>query len=84
MCSAKYRGCWSNERQLLLATAALAIVDVAAETITFATAGHPPPLLRLPDGQVEMLDTANGPIIGIANTGHVADTALFPSRDPSW
>ena len=25
-----------------------------------------------------MLDTANGPMIGIANTRHVADTAPFP------
>ncbi len=62
----------------LLATAALVIVDVVAGTITFATAGHPPPLLRLPDGQVCRLDTANGPIIGIADSRHVADTVPFP------
>jgi serine phosphatase RsbU (regulator of sigma subunit) len=63
---------------LLLATAALAVVDVAAETITFATAGHPPPVLRLPDGQIRMLDTANAPIIGHAWTRSVADVAPFP------
>ena len=63
---------------LLLATAALAVVDVAAETVTFATAGHPPPVLRLPDGQIRMLDTANAPIIGHAWTRSVADVAPFP------
>jgi serine phosphatase RsbU (regulator of sigma subunit) len=49
----------------LLATAALAIVDVPASTLTFATAGHPPPLLQLPSGNVEILDTANAPMIGV-------------------
>jgi len=48
----------------LLATAALAVVDVPASTITYATAGHPPPMLRLPDSTVKMLDDANGTMIG--------------------
>jgi serine phosphatase RsbU (regulator of sigma subunit) len=63
----------------LLATAALAIVDVPASTVTFATAGHPPPLLRLPDGSVEKLDTANGMMIGVSSdlVGEI-DTVLFP------
>jgi serine phosphatase RsbU (regulator of sigma subunit) len=63
---------------MLLATAALVVVDVAAETITFATAGHPPPVLRYPDGQIRMLDTANAPIIGYMRTRSVADVAPFP------
>jgi serine phosphatase RsbU (regulator of sigma subunit) len=49
----------------LLATAALAVVDIPASTVTFTTAGHPPPLLRLPDGRVQLLDTANGMMIGV-------------------
>jgi serine phosphatase RsbU (regulator of sigma subunit) len=63
---------------LLLATAALAVVDVSAMTVMFATAGHPPPVLRLPDGHVRILDTANAPIIGIPWTRSIADTAPFP------
>ena len=63
---------------LLLATAALAVVDVAGETVTFATAGHPPPVLRLPDGQIRTLDTANAPIIGHARTRSIVDVAPFP------
>ena len=63
----------------LLATAALAVIDIPAGTITFATAGHPPPMLRLPDGSVEMLDTANGMMIGVSSesVGEV-DTVPFP------
>ena len=63
----------------LLATAALAVVDIPASTVTFATAGHPPPLLRLPDGSVEKLDTANGMMIGVSSdlVGEI-DTAPFP------
>ena len=63
---------------VLLATAALAVIDLAVETVTFATAGHPPPVLRLPDGQIRMLDTANAPIIGHVCTRSVADVAWFP------
>jgi serine phosphatase RsbU (regulator of sigma subunit) len=53
---------------LLLATAALVVVDVTSQTLTFATAGHPPPLLVHPGGDVEVLDAANGPMIGLADT----------------
>jgi serine phosphatase RsbU (regulator of sigma subunit) len=63
---------------LLLATAALAVVDVGAATLTFATAGHPPPVLRLPDGRVQILDNANAPIIGHQWTRSVAETIPFP------
>ena len=63
---------------VLLATAALAVVDVAADLITFATAGHPPPLLLLPDGEVRVLSTANSPILGVTSTRAVSDSAPFP------
>ncbi len=63
---------------LLLATAALAVIDVAAETVTFATAGHPPPVLRLPDGEIRLLDSANAPIIGGAGIHSVAGVMAFP------
>jgi serine phosphatase RsbU (regulator of sigma subunit) len=63
---------------MLLATAALAVFDVADATVTFATAGHPPPLLRFPDGRVHRLSTANGPLIGGPVSHPFADTAPFP------
>ena len=63
---------------LLLATAALVVVDVERATVTFTTAGHPPPLLRLPGAEVVLLDSANSPLIGVPGTRRVAHTAPFP------
>ena len=37
------------------ATATLLLLDTAAATITYAAAGHPPPILRRPDGDCEVL-----------------------------
>ena len=68
----------SQRTGLLLATAALVVADIEGDTLTFATAGHPPPLLRLPDGEIRRLDSAHSPIIGIPGTRRVADTAPFP------
>jgi len=63
----------------LLATAALAVVDIPNSTVIFASAGHPPPLLRHPDGSVEQLDKANGMMIGVSSDlVGVIDTAPFP------
>ena len=63
----------------LLATAALVVVDVPSSTITYATAGHPPPMLRLPDGTVKLLDDANGTMIGASiEPPRTARTAPFP------
>ncbi|MGZ8766210.1 MAG: PP2C family protein-serine/threonine phosphatase, partial [Acidimicrobiia bacterium] len=72
-------GVLDERKGMLLATAALAVIDVAADTVTFATAGHPPPLLLLPDGEVRLLSTANSPMIGVSTTQAVADTAPFPA-----
>jgi len=71
-------GVLAGRPALVLATAALAIVDAVAETVTFATAGHPPPLLRLPGGAVRTLDTANSAMIGLATKVGGADTVPFP------
>ena len=62
----------------LLATAVVALVDTAASTLTYATAGHPPPLLIHPDRTVERLDQANAPMLGIPTSDHRAETAPFP------
>jgi serine phosphatase RsbU (regulator of sigma subunit) len=54
-------------------------VDMPASTITYATAGHPPPMLRLPDSTVKMLDNANGTLIGASiEPPRTARTAPFP------
>ncbi|WP_240796401.1 GAF domain-containing SpoIIE family protein phosphatase [Streptomyces sp. RFCAC02] len=40
-------------------------LDPAAERATLATAGHPPPLIRLPDGRITVPDLPPGPLLGI-------------------
>ena len=42
---------------LLLASAALIVVDTDDETLTYATAGHPPPVVQLPSGEIRRLAT---------------------------
>ncbi|MEU6282994.1 SpoIIE family protein phosphatase [Streptomyces sp. NPDC047028] len=40
-------------------------LDPARGRAVMARAGHPPPLLRRPDGRVKVLDLAGGPLLGI-------------------
>nr|BFD81096.1 SpoIIE family protein phosphatase [Streptomyces sp. Xyl84] len=40
-------------------------LDPAAGCAVMSRAGHPPPLLRRPDGRVRVLDLAGGPLLGI-------------------
>lgn len=63
---------------LILATAALVVVDISAGTIAYATAGHPPPVVQLPSGEVRRLDDANAPMIGLSSTRRVAGVMPFP------
>ena len=45
-------------------TAAIVIVDPTTGTLTYACAGHPPPLVITPDGHVTRLDRAQSPPLG--------------------
>ena len=48
-----------------LATAAVVVIDPAERTLRYCLAGHPPPLLRGPDGAVSLLDEARGVLLGL-------------------
>ncbi len=48
-----------------LATAAVVVIDPAERTLRYCLAGHPPPLLRGPDGTVSMLGEAPGTLLGL-------------------
>ena len=48
----------------LYASAFVGVIDPIAMTLTYASAGHPPPLLRLPDGTVQELEY-RGVLLGI-------------------
>ncbi|MDQ0994525.1 GAF domain-containing protein [Streptomyces sp. V3I7] len=49
--------------------------DPSRERAVMARAGHPPPLLRRPDGRVRVLDLAGGPLLGID------PEATYPTTD---
>ncbi len=40
-------------------------LDLAERRLSLSTAGHPPPLVRYPDGQVVALEVPPGPLLGI-------------------
>ncbi|KAB1140405.1 SpoIIE family protein phosphatase [Streptomyces luteolifulvus] len=50
-------------------------LDPARGKAVMARAGHPPPLLRRPDGKVRVLDLAGGPLLGIDGS------APYPTTD---
>ncbi|CAL9360581.1 hypothetical protein SUDANB176_00667 [Streptomyces sp. enrichment culture] len=57
----------------LYATAVIARFHPEEPTLTWAAAGHPPPVLRLPDGRVRTLDAKPGAMLGIPLKQEIAD-----------
>ncbi|MDF3301248.1 PP2C family protein-serine/threonine phosphatase [Streptomyces tropicalis] len=57
----------------LYATAVIARFHPDDPTVTWAAAGHPPPVLRLPDGRVEILDDKPGAMLGIPLRQQIRD-----------
>ncbi|MCT7355442.1 SpoIIE family protein phosphatase [Streptomyces sp. 15-116A] len=55
-------------------------LDPARGRAVMARAGHPPPLLRKPDGRARVLDLAGGPLLGIdgSATYPTTEVALSP------
>ncbi|MFJ9738490.1 SpoIIE family protein phosphatase [Streptomyces sp. NPDC101166] len=51
-------------------------LDPARGRAVMARAGHPPPLLRRPDGRVRVLDLAGGPLLGIDGGATYATTEV--------
>ncbi|MGV9992195.1 SpoIIE family protein phosphatase [Streptomyces sp. NPDC003374] len=51
-------------------------LDAAQGCAVMARAGHPPPLLRRPDGRVRVLDLAGGPLLGIDAAASYPTTAV--------
>jgi GAF domain-containing protein len=57
----------------LYATAVIARFHPDDPTLTWAAAGHPPPVLRTPDGRVHTLDARPGAMLGIPLRQEIAD-----------
>ncbi|HYH49885.1 MAG TPA: SpoIIE family protein phosphatase, partial [Acidimicrobiia bacterium] len=59
-----------------MATVVYGVFDPATGTLTLANAGHPPPLLRRPDGTVEFLQHAAGLPLGALADSRYAESIL--------
>jgi GAF domain-containing protein len=62
-----------------LATAAVVVIDPAERTLRYCLAGHPPPLLRGPDGAVSLLDEATGVLLGLETRHRPEEVVTFTS-----
>ncbi|WP_051901072.1 PP2C family protein-serine/threonine phosphatase [Streptomyces aureus] len=60
----------------LYATAVIARFHPDEPEVTWAAAGHPPPVLRTPDGQVRVLDAKPGAMLGIPLHQEIRDHAV--------
>ena len=47
------------------ATCLYAVYDPVSRELAVASAGHPPPLLVLPDGETQVVDVSVGPVLGV-------------------
>ncbi|WP_051942906.1 ATP-binding SpoIIE family protein phosphatase [Streptacidiphilus rugosus] len=61
------------------ATCLYLVYDPVTLTCTAASAGHPSPVLRFPDGTVEMLDVPSGPALGCGPPGFRAVRRTLPA-----
>jgi serine phosphatase RsbU (regulator of sigma subunit)/DNA-binding response OmpR family regulator/anti-sigma regulatory factor (Ser/Thr protein kinase) len=61
----------------MIATVLFLIIDARAGTATVARAGHPPAVLRKPDGGVRFLDTERGLPLGVDHRSSLTET-VYP------
>lgn len=67
-----------SDSTLAFATAVVAICDTAEGTVQYLHAGHPPLLMRRPDGEVVTLDDGRRPLIGLPVGGTCPGRVAFP------
>lgn len=60
------------------ASALLVVIDTEAATMSYATAGHPPPVVRRPSGLTEILGGGHQPILGIPVDQSTVSAVPFP------
>lgn len=60
--------------EVQLATCVYAVFDPVERTVSFATAGHPPPVLRSPDGVTTMLPQPSGAPLGVGGVAFESST----------
>ncbi|WP_329318326.1 SpoIIE family protein phosphatase [Streptomyces sp. NBC_01262] len=60
------------------ATCLYAVYDPVSRTLTAASAGHPPPVVVLPDGTTEVLRLSAGPVLGVGGLPFEATERVLP------
>src|SRR3546814_8671259 len=64
----------------ITATALIVVIDVAESTLSYAAAGHPPPVVREADGTTVELSGARQPLLGVFTEGvDAVATHPFPA-----
>jgi serine phosphatase RsbU (regulator of sigma subunit)/CHASE1-domain containing sensor protein len=61
-----------------IATAVVVAIDPRTGHLEYVAAGHPPPILRLPDGTTTVLGAGRRPLIGVTRTSDESATHEFP------
>jgi serine phosphatase RsbU (regulator of sigma subunit)/CHASE1-domain containing sensor protein len=61
-----------------IATAVVVAIDPVAGQLEYVAAGHPPPILRLPDGTTDVLGEGRRPLIGVTRPSDGSGTHAFP------
>jgi serine phosphatase RsbU (regulator of sigma subunit) len=61
-----------------IGTAVVLLVDPARQRLSYTSAGHPPAVLIRPDGCSQLLDEANGIVLGCRDREPRAATVPFP------
>jgi PAS domain S-box-containing protein len=59
-------------------TAVVLVVDTEAGTIRYTSAGHPPVVVRAPDGTTRLLDDVGGIVLGVGERDPAAGSVPFP------
>jgi len=67
-----------NEGSDRLASAFVGFLDAAGRSLRYVSAGHPPPLLRLPDGEVRALEAPSPPLGAFGGVRFRQHVTRFP------
>ena len=68
----------TGDTDVLFATAVLMVLDQPARQLRYVRAGHPPPMVRRPDGTVDVLDAGGTTPIGVVGRDAQVGSADVP------
>jgi serine phosphatase RsbU (regulator of sigma subunit)/anti-sigma regulatory factor (Ser/Thr protein kinase) len=63
----------------LIATCTVAVLNQTEDTLTYASAGHLPPAVVNPEGEVRLLDLPVGPPLGVPESVYALHETEFPA-----